>query len=542
VNAIRCTRRVFVAGSAAALVVLMIGGLHGDAMRGDYSRWNPTDKDYRGVYMQQGRVLLDSDWNEAQEIALRLRETSLADVIGPFGAPIDEAGFGVRPMEGGSDLRITPGRMYVGGMLCELKTAVTYRTQPNLPEPEPLVPSAGRRDLVVLDVWRRTITAVEDPELIEPALGGVDTTTRTQTVWQVKLMKDVGELSAEDASLEARPSPGTGRLSTSLVAPDEQDPVLLAPTGGYTGMENRLYRIEIHEGGGAGTATFKWSRSNASTTYVIEAFRLGGAEVVLAIPTDVLLRPQPGSWVEISGDETDLRGQPGTMARVVAVDPGSSVVRLDRAVTQHASEGHPKLIAWDHPGSGGGGGNLRVQEGAWLPLEDGIAFRFTPGGTYRSGDYWLFAARAANGSVEILEDVASRGMEHAFCPLALLDWYLDGDAWNADVQDCRRLFYPLTELSGTESGPPTHEEERRFFGKYRALVVDNDDPWGRGRIRALVPDILGDGVSDWAVPCLPCAALHNEERFIPEIEQWVWMEFEAGDPSRPIWVGCIPPG
>lgn len=84
-------------------------------------------------------------------------------------------------------------------------------------------------------------------------------------------------------------------------------------------------------------------------------------------------------------------------------------------------------------------------------------------------------------------------------------------------------------------------EERgvdRFYGKYRGLVVNNMDPNNLGRIQAMVPEVLGEIPSGWAVPCAPYAGTQAGFFAIPPIGAGVWIEFEAGDTSRPIWVGA----
>jgi hypothetical protein len=80
--------------------------------------------------------------------------------------------------------------------------------------------------------------------------------------------------------------------------------------------------------------------------------------------------------------------------------------------------------------------------------------------------------------------------------------------------------------------------ERSFFGKYRGLVKDNQDPTGRGRLKVIVPAILGDQ-QVWALPCTPYAGDNMGFYTMPEPETGVWVEFEAGDTSYPIWVGCF---
>ncbi|MEA2147682.1 MAG: hypothetical protein QOF37_3020 [Thermoleophilaceae bacterium] len=78
----------------------------------------------------------------------------------------------------------------------------------------------------------------------------------------------------------------------------------------------------------------------------------------------------------------------------------------------------------------------------------------------------------------------------------------------------------------------------RHFGKYRGLVSDNSDPEHRGRIRARVPEILQDVETGWALPALPYSGANQGVWTIPPSGAGVWIEFEAGDVSRPIWTGC----
>jgi hypothetical protein len=79
----------------------------------------------------------------------------------------------------------------------------------------------------------------------------------------------------------------------------------------------------------------------------------------------------------------------------------------------------------------------------------------------------------------------------------------------------------------------------RHYGKYRGLVSDVGDPSKLGRIKAKVPAILGDEESGWALPSLPFSGPTMGLYTIPPVGAGVWIEFEAGDPSMPIWTGCF---
>lgn len=76
----------------------------------------------------------------------------------------------------------------------------------------------------------------------------------------------------------------------------------------------------------------------------------------------------------------------------------------------------------------------------------------------------------------------------------------------------------------------------QFFGKYRAKVIDNQDPLKLGRIQPLVPAI-SDQTLNWAMPCTPYAGPNVGFYAVPPVGANVWIEFEGGDPNYPIWVG-----
>lgn len=90
--------------------------------------------------------------------------------------------------------------------------------------------------------------------------------------------------------------------------------------------------------------------------------------------------------------------------------------------------------------------------------------------------------------------------------------------------------------TATQHGPAATIS--RHYGKYRGLVTDNQDPKNLARIRAKVPEVLQDVVSGWALPSLPYSGDGSGFFRVPASGAGVWIEFEAGDVSRPIWTGC----
>ncbi len=161
-------------------------------MKADLSRQTfNSKKHYTSVVMQQGRVQVDADWNEQQAIYNYRIETETKDVIGKCGAPAQDAGFKILS-DDENLIKITPGRYYVNGILCENETEITYEEQPDFPDSpnisELLETAETHAGIFYIDVWQRHITALDDITLREVALGGPDTGTRVQTIWQVKFL------------------------------------------------------------------------------------------------------------------------------------------------------------------------------------------------------------------------------------------------------------------------------------------------------------------------------------------------------------------
>ncbi|HEV3166198.1 MAG TPA: phage baseplate assembly protein V, partial [Isosphaeraceae bacterium] len=81
-------------------------------------------------------------------------------------------------------------------------------------------------------------------------------------------------------------------------------------------------------------------------------------------------------------------------------------------------------------------------------------------------------------------------------------------------------------------------EPKKYYGKYRGTVVQNIDPLQIGRIMAIVPDVSNLVPTSWAMPCVPIAGKQMGVHIVPQIGSGVWIEFEQGNPDKPIWTGC----
>lgn len=81
-------------------------------------------------------------------------------------------------------------------------------------------------------------------------------------------------------------------------------------------------------------------------------------------------------------------------------------------------------------------------------------------------------------------------------------------------------------------------QQNSYYGKYRGTVVNNIDPKQIGRIQVMVPAVSTVAISSWAMPCLPWGGIQTGMFTMPLVGAGVWVEFEQGDPDRPIWTGC----
>jgi hypothetical protein len=476
--------------------------MHADLSR---STFRP-ERHYSAVVAQQGRVQLDADLNEQTAIQLHQARTLAADLIGPHGGPRDAAGFRIEYVGGKHEidtLLIHGGRYYVDGILCDADRPApgvpvpdeeseesapeppahwTYWDQPDGfrdPEkPGDRLPSPAQSPFVVyLNVWERSVTAAEDPALREVALGAAmpDTAARVKVVWQVlPLSLAALEIEETDPSKEVvraaftrwaqRRSAPSARLAARSERPDhaDEDPCLVKPDARYRGLENQLYRVEVHEGGEAKDATFKWSRENGSVVFPVD--ELDGTWVQLAsLGHDDKLDLDVGDHVEFVDTAYASRLEPLPLLRVEELDLPGRRVRLSAEPAPgvgRLAHLNPYLRRWDHHGgpkrkgrtTALRGGAVPVTEGEWLPLEDGVEVYFAKGGTYRTGDHWIVPARTATGSVEWPVDPARRpllrgpaGIARHFAPLALIKG--EGSA-----VDLRLAFGPLAS-----SMPPADE-------------------------------------------------------------------------------------
>jgi hypothetical protein len=443
-------------------------------MKGDFSRstFRP-EKHYNRVLIEQGRVQLDSDWNEQQAIWQHHLRTGSADLIGGSGTPIENNGFQISLSAGGKTLQIGPGRFYVDGILCENEIAIPYLNQPDLPQltdPFAAITAAQKSAAVVyLDVWERRVTALDDSLIREVALNGTETSVRAKTVWQVKVLPVAipssgltpnSDLPEWDALITG----STGLLNAQTQPTLSTDnPCLIPPTAGYQSLENQLYRVEVHAPGSPGTATFKWSRDNGFVESAI--ISINGKDVAVHdLGPDDVLGFGNGQTVELLTDHHELYGLPGQLLTIDSVNTATSTVTLKTAPDPTAInlQLHPRMRRWDSQGAIA----TPATTGTWIPLENGVQVQFTAPAqiafttaSYATGDYWLIPARTATGEIEWppfaipnsnpIPQIPA-GIRHHYNRLAILQLNPATNAWQ--LQDCRTVFPSLADVPSPDGG------------------------------------------------------------------------------------------
>ncbi|KQW02341.1 DUF6519 domain-containing protein [Rhizobacter sp. Root1221] len=313
-------------------------------MSGDFSRDTSRAAQlarYTRVLLQQGRPLLDAEFNEQSAIHHDLLRTFIADMVGSGWRPAEESFRIIMPgaPAKSTNFKITKGHFYVDGILCDNPVDCTYVDQPFRPKPVPALVATGNF-VAYIECWERHLCAVQQPALREIALGGPDTASRAQIVWQVRVATakwvedQLAQLNAAlDVRINAEVNKDEKKSLTSLkgalnektealskligkklsktddddvstaseawfealaAAPprlramakrdaSDNEACSISPDSIYRGRENQLYRVEIHEGGtlaGDVKPTFKWSRENGSVLFAVQS----GKSIAVAAP------------------------------------------------------------------------------------------------------------------------------------------------------------------------------------------------------------------------------------------------------------------
>lgn len=464
-------------------------------------------QNYTGVVRQQGRLPLDAEETEGGDIGAAMLRDTIAETICEKGAPGDSFLVGAPQVtaEGVLDFTLEDGGFYLAGLRCTTSlrpgsgaARMTYQAQPDwlqlqADDAGPTLPEPGtrRRDLVWLHGWEQTVTATEDAELFEVALGGADSSARRRVMSRVRVIENVPDTCPDAfADLVAREFPG-GTLDpdgcevlsdTSLtIGFTTLDPLndLCRPSAqaGFLGARNETFRVQVTEPG-----RFLWGRDNAAPLFRVQVQELenGGGRRRIAFltpPRDEFGWPLAGMTVELLRwgallDNGEKVAEPiGLLLRVEnGYDPATDSIIVSADVPQAfddwfaSAEGLAAVNPLDDAEAGlhryhylrlwtGGGEDANAVDNAidlaqGVPLgETGLTALFSGNGM--PGDYWIVSARPNTPTRvtphKLLTGAPPVGPRRLVAPLALLPW--DGPV-PGRPHDCRHRFRPLCQIGG----------------------------------------------------------------------------------------------
>ena len=308
-------------------------------------------RQYRSVVLQQGRVTLEADGNEASRITSEALRLETIDLIGPAATPDDGYKLG---LDASGKVAVLPGTMYLGGWRLVLDAPVELDNQPDWLDMPP-VQGFGGPTLVALLATEQEICAVEDQPLREVALGGPDSAARTRLMQHFlrlslrgstcdDAVKEIDTLLAADGvTLDPKTFQllSSARLQVGFVPPTGQpDPCDPPAQGGYLGADNQLIRVTVIDfNPQKGTGTLLWGWNNASFFY--RGTPSGPHALSLSpIPVDAEHSPQQNQAIEILrtqadlGDGNDIAALSGQVVVLTqAYDPDTDLVTLPASFT-----------------------------------------------------------------------------------------------------------------------------------------------------------------------------------------------------------------
>jgi Family of unknown function (DUF6519) len=503
---------------------------------------------YSGVVTQQGRVILDRDFNALQQIVNGEIEAGALDIIGPCGTP--DNGFAVSLAASGQtspplwsppaplsppgvepfDFLVSPGTMYLGGERAVLPTVrqngeiatYSYFDQPDWINPTNPFGSdkfsnfsrALRFEAVYLHVVEQEVSAAEDPDLLDVALGGPDTTQRLRLMRYIRRQSTpdntcadaftdvvngfgVRGLTFDAASMRLLPA---AKLQVSFTETQAvSDPCDPTASGGYLGEDNQLIRVQIVTPGSAASPvqqpTLAWGYDNASFIYRVAKLPAGATANVSTLqlgsnPVDAFHTPIQGQLVEVlrttavlesEPDQTAAPGSQSTIVRCVAepigkfftlarpYDPSTQTVVLNGTLpSEYAIDPNPLFmrvwqgqVAFDP--TGGTPAQLTDLTNQGMPPGLQVAITVAPGSgapvAAPVGAYWMIAVRPSTPQGVYPEQLLVTpqppdGPRQWICPLAVIDWTgaTASPSGQPVVTDCRQTFDNLVDLSKRGAG------------------------------------------------------------------------------------------
>jgi hypothetical protein len=443
----------------------------GPDMTSDRARpsFDPSRR-YTSVVVQQGRVTLESDANEAAMIGAESLRLEMFDVLGPARAIVD--GYAVNE-KGNIGLSIKPGIFYLGGWRLEIDNPVDLTDQPDWQDAPPLTDLTKHKSAIVaLLISEQIVSAVEDQALREVALGGPDTSARSRLMQRFLLLappKDVAtcdqgmsqirQMVGDDGAVLDMDtmqikSSATLQVGFNDASSTVTDPCLGPVAGGYLGADNQTVRVTVVSFA-SGTGTLLWGWNNASILY--RATWAGTNTLKIAPPpVNGERAPQPGQPIEIlrvaatlDQHQNFVAQAQGVVAKVAAYSADNAQITLDTPLPNDPNDSRNPyrtdtvLFAriWQgqvdftsgqeavlDPASG-----LKVTV-VMMSVPTKIAFR----------PFWCFALRPNTPALLYPQRFLDGpqppdGPRQWLTSLAVVQG--EGNKWKV-VQDCRQLFVP----------------------------------------------------------------------------------------------------
>ena len=438
-------------------------------MASDRSRFSyDAAQHYDSVVIQQGKALLDSDLNEAQEILSEEIRVDARDFVGATGTPDNGYEVTVTVPTTNFDFEIGPGTMYVGGVRVTRPAKTKYTVQPDWLAPIPPVQGVGvLRELIYLELVEHEVSAVEDSALLEPALGGPDTAQRRRILQRIRRAPTNATKCADAFTAQVAAWRGQGRvfdpvtqrlmsrgtLKVSFKGPDAPpdacDPVA---HGGFLGSENQLIRVCVID-----STQFVWAFDDGSALYRVDHLTGGNTQLVLAnVPVDDAHKPRASRHVvelaraagKLPNGEffTEPFGQLVTMASDYNADTRTLTLNAAVSASFVPQQDRPLFVRiWEKqvpfvPGTAATLGDTGIQ----VTLQEQV------GKVFVRGDYWTFAVRPGTPSEVypkryLAAPQPPEGPRNWVSALAILEWR-DGTTGQV-LSDCREKFENLVELT-----------------------------------------------------------------------------------------------
>ncbi len=454
-------------------------------MKGDFSNWDNSElqKNYHGSLQQQGKVFIDEDFNSQTRI---FHERDRITALDSFGKDI-VAVPSIKPesflvksaaiIEKNVLLSVVPGRVWVNGNLVYLNRDHTYDQVGGTIERRVTLNKwsdsfdgsvqPGKKYAVVLSLWHETLSAFQEDSLMEPALGGIDTTERLiiNTAFCLLPLED-NENCPDMAEKFSDELSGKGTLTVEFPQEGDSDPLCpMQFTEGYSGFEHYHYRIEIARTDNFQRKPyFKWSRYNgglvgngnienktieiSGNLQAIESVASinDGAFYLEIVEYDSLLghyRVTMGAQCTYDSAQQSLTWTEPMYTDPVAVlyDESGNVVR--GKVFFRLWDGVEQINDYTSPE-----GKILTNSGLVVKLENPVDDNYSP------GDYWNFKVYAdeMSGHSNFPNRRKPEGIHYHRAPLAILQWpesqstieFISKAKW--PILDCREIFRPLTDL------------------------------------------------------------------------------------------------